>query len=1148
MVILAGTFAALGTVRPARALEPRLEWSFETKGKIYAAPILADLDGDGTVEVVVCVSRERRIICLDKAGELRWDYRIHDAGSDGIQATPSVVDGDGDGFQEVFFVDTGGVVGCLDYRGDLVWRVFTGDQIDYSGPVVADINGDGRVEVVFGADSGTLYCLDDTGTPRWRYQGQGQIRGIPALALDPSSGTHRIYVTFGGGVLACLSSEGDVLWAHAEPRPRGERWSSPAVGDVDGDGKLEVVAATEDFTVIVHDALSGQERWRWKGANAVDRTHSFALADFDQSGRLDIVCGDGSGLGGPGNVYRLRDGQPLWTADAGGGVVQGPAVGDVDGDGQLEVLVCSRSQKLICFAADGREEWSYPSQAGSLTTPALGDIDGDGKVEIVFTSKDRYVRCLTLDGPYVADRLPWPMLNHDAQLSGNAHGARFNAPPARSSVPAGPVLELDCFGPLKTGANIVRYSCANAAHRPRHLEAVAVVCGPDGRRVTQTVSRRFDAHERHQCQFDVEALLPGQYTLALRLVDIGTGCTLAEQRATDDFVPLAWERQYMKAWSARFTQGDGAVADSALRNRGIEAYRMVQLDWRGAEAQLAALVRGSAAKATGTDLDELRRAAAKVHQVLAQMARVEARWRAGLLTPGKRRDFAVVPTTTLIKVFRDEPLVTADAAAFPANIALAGNEFEGVQIVVVPLWKDLKRLRVRVSELQHTTGTATIPPDDVVVHRVGYVEIGPPEYNHFIAKRGLYPDIAFPAEPVDVPATWDAQPFLVTVRARAETPPGDYAGDVAVEADGCESIRVPLRLHVWDFDLPKETRLKTSFWLNEGFLQRFYKYPGRTPFEVRKRFYDYQLDHRAGPLPTLPLGGGEVVEDFEYLLANGQNNLFVSVPGYADVAARAPIAEQLRATRDLVAGKGWQKDALFYARDEVAVMARHEIPQVVEMNRWTRSIVPDWPILETSAPEQALFGAVDIWCPTLDHFNEHVLAQRMAQGDRLWFYTVWGRPGIMIEFPATDARLMFWICWKYGAEGFLYWGTTHWDLNTTTDARWPDIAWIPYNRQPGHNGCGYLIYPGPNGTPIGSLRFEYIRDGIEDYEYLHLLRTRLTAAGDQVPAALRSQAEAELAIGPELVADARHVTEDPQQILAARARVAALIEALAAGH
>ena len=68
---------------------------------------------------------------------------------------------------------------------------------------------------------------------------------------------------------------------------------------------------------------------------------------------------------------------------------------------------------------------------------------------------------------------------------------------------------------------------------------------------------------------------------------------------------------------------------------------------------------------------------------------------------------------------------------------------------------------------------------------------------------------------------------------------------------------MPLEVHVWGFAISKETHLKTSFWFNENWLRRFYKYEGRTPWDVRKRFYDYQLSHRAGALKDFPIRGRE---------------------------------------------------------------------------------------------------------------------------------------------------------------------------------------------------------------------------------------------------------------------------------------------------
>ncbi len=1127
------------------AAEPRLEWAFETKGKIYASPVLADLDNDGTIEVIVCASRDRQVICLNGQGELRWGYSIHDSSTDGIQSTPSVADFDGDGKQEVFFITAGGTLGCLDCQGQLLWSTSVDDKVDYSAPVLGDIDGDGALNIVFGSESGTLYCYDDVGTKLWHYQGKGQVRGIPALTFHEPSGSMRVYATFGEGESVCLNAEGDAVWTHHEPSARNERRSGPALGDFDGDGALEVVLATDDCQVIVRDAFTGVEKWRWKAAHRVDQTHSFALVDFDGTGKLDIVLGDGTGLGGPGNVYRLRDGKSLWTTDVGGGVVQGPSVGDVDGDGDLEILACSRSKRMVCLSSTGEEEWSWPTQAGSLTTPALGDIDGDGKVEIVFTSKDRFVYCVTVDGGYKAEALPWPMMSGNPQLTGQVGGKPFIPAPAPQETAAKQdSLVVEQFGPLRAGDNTVRISFINAAPRPRNLMLLADVLRPDGSRISQTTSGRLGALEGKTDFFDFHTVFTTRadaaqtYRLSVRLVDAGTGRTLAEEQRS--LVLDCWAEE-KREWESLVKGAFSAI--QALPSETVKARALGALDTatEGAPGRFKEACLSLYALAS----DRERHAVIEdVRGRLARMRVLLARLQASRQTPGSGAEFAVVPDTTMRKVFRDEPYALGTNGTGLATLSLAGNESESVQIVVVPLWRDLKEVQTRVGALKRVGGQGAIPASAVQVRPVGYIEIGPPEYNWYVEKRGWYPDVLWHDQAVDVPASQCAQPFFVTVRATAETPAGDYEGTISVEAAGCPAVAIPLKVHVWNFALSKETHLKTSCWMSEGNIQRFYKLDGRMPFEMRKRFYDFHLDHRMSPVKDFPLNGGEMLEDFDYLMAKGQNAMFIGVPEYLEPDNRADYAADLKSTWDLLESKGWNDATLFYTRDEVAVVGRHVIPKVVEMNDWIHTIIPGWPRLQTSAPEQALFGGIDIWCPTIDHFDPAVLRDRMTKDERLWFYTVWGRPGIMIEFPATDYRLMFWECWKYGAEGFLYWGTTHWALNMTTDARWPDIPWVPYNSQPGHNGCGYLIYPGPDGTPMASIRMDLARDGIEDYEYFHLLKRLLEQGGDRIPKDLTDRAKARLAIDPAVVTDHKTYTEDPDLLLDARAELAAVIEAV----
>ncbi|HNR29900.1 MAG TPA: FG-GAP-like repeat-containing protein [Candidatus Hydrogenedentes bacterium] len=1146
IVVLMAALGGTGNPSP----EAQVQWAYDTGGKIYASPVPVDLEGDGSIEIIVAASRARRLLCLDGRGELRWEYQVVDGDADGFQATPSAVDLDGDGRKEVLFLTRGGMAGCVDASGRLRWRTFIDDTLDYTGPAVADITGNGRTEILFGSDSGTLYCLDDTGRRLWHYQGPGQIRGVPAIGRAERGNTLLVYAAFGGGMMACFDCEGRLVWHRNDPGPRGERRTSPSIGDLNGDGRPEVVCATEDFQVVAYDAWTGDERWRWKGQGNIDQASSFALADFDGAGRLDVVCGDSSG-----HVYRLRDGAAVWTANVGGGVVQGPALGDVDGDGALDILVSSRSNRLVCLSEDGVEKWSFSMESAPLTTPALGDFDGDGVIDVVFTSKDGFVRSLRGGGAAGA-RLPWPMSGRSPRLTGNVGedtltptlslGEREEVALTptlshreREEETLTPTLSLGEREEMRVGENEVVLSFANTEARRRRLEAVAEITRPDRSLVTRRVVLVCEPHERRSESVPFEALDAGKYEVLLRLLDAGTGESLASSRFSVTLDPVAAESAELMLLH------DGIMRRQAfLQDRDNEALKPFSLSYLAfPNGPLAAAKRLTDRRERLRAVEEIRADLVTLRGILSRLVAAER----SAVPPGT---VAVVADTTLRKVFRDEPYLAPDALEYPFHVELARNEYEGIQVVIVPRYEGTRSVSITCDGLLHDDGSAAIPGKRVEIRPVGYVEIGQPEYNWRVEKVGAYPDILLPNEPVPVPGTQDAQPFFVTVRTTAETAPGRYTGALRVLVDGEPAGEAPLTAEVWDFALPDTPTLKTSFWMNEGHIARFYNYAGRAPFEVRKRFYDLHLEYRVSPLKDFPMARDEQLEDFEYVMTHGQNCYFLPVPDAAG-PARDAFAERVRAATGYLEGKGWSDMGAYYTMDEVAVMQRHRFADFVEMSAWLEATFPEWPRLQTSAPEQALFGAVDVWCPTIDHFDPAILEQRMAAGDRLWFYTVWGRPGIMIEFPATDHRLMFWQCWKYGAEGFLYWGTTHWSLNLDGEDRWPVRPWITYNEQPGHNGCGYLLYPGPEGTPLASTRLHVVRDGIEDFEYLHQLR-RLCEAADGasagLPAELRARIVAALAIPDRVLVDHKSYTEDPTAILDARREVANLIEVLGQLH
>ncbi|MCX8053438.1 MAG: DUF4091 domain-containing protein, partial [Armatimonadetes bacterium] len=137
------------------------------------------------------------------------------------------------------------------------------------------------------------------------------------------------------------------------------------------------------------------------------------------------------------------------------------------------------------------------------------------------------------------------------------------------------------------------------------------------------------------------------------------------------------------------------------------------------------------------------------------------------------------------------------------------------------------------------------------------------------------------------------------------------------------------------------------------------------------------------------------------------------------------------------------------------------------------------------------------------------------------------------------------ITWRYGLNGILYWNTTYWPENPwrTPDSRTPD------GKGSWGNGDGRLLYPPVrkpstkfvDSGPVPSIRWEVIRDGVEDFDYFVILKDRL-AKSKPGPAA--EKAKRALALVDSLAKSRTEYTRDPAKLESAREQVAKAIEAL----
>lgn len=335
-------------------------WRFDTRGRYQTCPSV--LERKNAPPLIYAGDNMGQFTCVDASGKPVWQVEMGPV----FAASSAIADLDGDGAMEVVQGDKKGCVHVFDaLTGKPVWRAMVDGEC--ASPAIGDLDGDGKLEIAISTSAGILLTLNAAGERIWTYDLKGTTADwatcSPIIFTD-STGKTRVACASSRQSVICLDSEGKPKWSH---ETNGAVASTLSVGDIDENGQPDVFAVTQLGFVYRFDE-SGRATWEidTQGRSLAPG----AIIDLDGDGACEyVLCTQNGNL-----LVFTRDGALQYSRQFDSRTINvTPAFGDFvkDRPGLEMAITGGESGRVYCLGtpapATSRAHWTTYRADGRLT-------------------------------------------------------------------------------------------------------------------------------------------------------------------------------------------------------------------------------------------------------------------------------------------------------------------------------------------------------------------------------------------------------------------------------------------------------------------------------------------------------------------------------------------------------------------------------------------------------------------------------------------------------------------------------------------------------------------------------------------------------------------------------------------------------------